>query len=166
LAIGYVIRAAARTSDRSGRGDNAGLIDTLNGLIAISKDGEIGFRTAAEEVKNSRLKDVFNQGAERCAQGIAELQRRVRALGGDPEDSGSTIGALHRRWIDFRTAITDMDDAAILGEVERGEDTAKAAYAAALEIGLPPGIRSMIERQYRGVCQNHDRVRDLRNAPL
>jgi uncharacterized protein (TIGR02284 family) len=57
-----------------------------------------------------------------------------------------------------------MDDAAVLSEVERGEDTAKAAYAGALEIGLPPGIRSMVERQYRGVRQNHNRVRDLRNA--
>jgi uncharacterized protein (TIGR02284 family) len=142
------------------------VIDTLNGLIAISKDGEIGFRTAAEEVKNSRLKDVFNQGAERCAQGIAELQRKVRELGGDPEDSGSTIGALHRRWIDLRTAIAGMDDAAVLSEVERGEDTAKAAYAAALKVGLPPNVRSMIERQYRGVRQNHNRVRDLRNATL
>ena len=57
-----------------------------------------------------------------------------------------------------------MDDHAVLEECERGEVAAKNAYEAALKKDLPPDIRTVIERQYQGVKENHDRVRDLRNS--
>jgi hypothetical protein len=49
---------------------------------------------------------------------------------------------------------------------ERGEDTGKHIYEAALKQDLPMEVRTIIERQYQGVKANHDRVRDLRNAAL
>ena len=49
-----------------------------------------------------------------------------------------------------------MDDHAVLEECERGEDVAKNAYEAALKKDLPPDIRTVIERQYQGVKENHD----------
>ena len=36
--------------------------------------------------------------------------------------------------------------------------------AAALEKDLPADVRSIVERQYQGVKENHDRVRDIRNS--
>jgi uncharacterized protein (TIGR02284 family) len=162
LALGYALFSTEGPNRRSRR--DGPVVDTLNGLIEISKDGEIGFRTAAAEVKRSDLKAIFHEAANRCAEGAAELQRKVRALGGEPEDSGSAIGALHRRWLDLKSAVTGKDDLAILEEVERGEDAAKAAYVAALRVELPPGIRAVVGRQYQGVKRNHNRVRDLRNA--
>ena len=71
---------------------------------------------------------------------------------------------MHRGWVNLKAAIAGSDDLAILNECERGEDVAKAAYAAALKAGLPPDARSLVAQQYQGVRQNHDRVRDLRNA--
>ena len=57
-----------------------------------------------------------------------------------------------------------MDEAAVLAECERGEDVAKKAYEEALAKDLPADIRSTVERQYQGVRQHHDRVRQLRSA--
>jgi uncharacterized protein (TIGR02284 family) len=57
-----------------------------------------------------------------------------------------------------------MDDHAILAECERGEDVAKSAYESALDKDLPVEVRTIVERQYRGVKENHDKIRDLRNA--
>ena len=54
--------------------DRDEVIATLNGLIATSRDGEEGFRTCAEAVKNPQLKTFFEQKAERCALGAAQLQ--------------------------------------------------------------------------------------------
>jgi uncharacterized protein (TIGR02284 family) len=51
-----------------------------------------------------------------------------------------------------------------LEEVERGEDAAKDAYQHAIAQALPPEVRSMVQRQYQGVKENHDRVRSLRDA--
>jgi uncharacterized protein (TIGR02284 family) len=163
-AVGYAVAYAVYASAEPRRGRNDEVIDTLNGLIAISFDGEQGFRTAAEAVRGADIRRIFNHAADRCAEGAAELQRKVRALGGDPQQGGSVAGSLHRRWTDLKSAITGMDDLSILNEVERGEDVAKAAYTKALKMDLPADVRSIVERQYQGVRQNHDRVRDLRNA--
>jgi uncharacterized protein (TIGR02284 family) len=88
----------------------------------------------------------------------------VRALGGDPERRGSVSGSLHRAWVDIKSTITGMDEAAVLAECERGEDVARKAYEDALSKDLPADVRSMIERQYQGVRQHQDRVRQLRGA--
>ena len=144
--------------------DKGDLIETLNNLIETSRDGEEGFRTCAEGVKNPELKQTFEKAASRCRQAVSELQAKVRSLGGDPEKSGPVSGGLHRAWVDIKSTITGMDEAAVLAECERGEGVARKAYEAALAKDLPPDIRSVVARQYEGVKQHQDRVRQLRNA--
>ena len=144
--------------------DKDDLIETLNNLIETSRDGEEGFRTCAEGVKNAELKQVLEHAATRCAQAVSELQTKVRSLVGDPERSGSVSGGLHRAWVDIKSTITGMDEAAVLAECERGEEVARNAYEAALAKDLPPDIRSVVARQYEGVRQHKDGVRQLRNA--
>ena len=144
--------------------DRDDVIGTLNDLIETCKDGEDGFRTCADAVKNPQLKSFFEQKAERCRIGGAQLQQKVRELGGDPERSGSMIGAAHRFWVNIRSSIAGMDEHAILDECERGEDSAKRAYEDALQQDLPADVRTLIGKQYREVKMNHDSVRDMRNA--
>lgn len=135
----------------------------LNELVETSNDGEKGFMKAAADTKNAELKAVFAEGARRCREGMQELQVLVRAQGGDPEKSGSIAAAIHRGWVTVREAVTSRDDEAILEECERGEDYAKAQYRKALERELPSTVREIVDRQYRGVVANHDRVRTLRD---
>ena len=144
--------------------DKGELIATLNNLIETSRDGEDGFRSCAQGVKNTQLKQMFEQAASRCGQAVNELRAKVRNLGEEPERSGSVSGGLHRAWIDIKATITGMDEAAVLAECERGEDVARTAYEAALAKDLPPDIRSVVARQYEGVRQHQDRVHQLRNA--
>jgi uncharacterized protein (TIGR02284 family) len=143
--------------------DRDDVIGTLNDLIETSKDGEEGFRACAEAVKNPQLKAFFEQKAERCRMGAAQLQQKVRELGGDPERSGSMTGQVHRFWVNLRSTIAGMDEHAILDECERGEDAAKRAYEDALQEDLPADVRTLIGKQYREVKMNHDSVRDMRN---
>ena len=142
---------------------NDEIISTLNDLIETSKDGEYGFKTCAEDVKDLELKQVFTVAAQGCAEGANELQEQVRLLGGDPDKHSSVAGALHRAWVDIKATITGKDEQGVLEECERGEDVAKKAYEKALAKDLPDNIRSIVQRQYQGVVENHDRVRDLRN---
>ena len=144
--------------------DKNDVIATLNDLIEICKDGDQGFHACADGVESTHLKTAFRDMAQRCAEGASQLQAQVRALGGDPARSGSVAGSLHRGWVNVKSAITGMDEAAVLAECERGEDVAKRAYETALEKDLPADVRAVVERQYRGVKQNHDRVRGLRSA--
>jgi uncharacterized protein (TIGR02284 family) len=135
----------------------------LNDLVETSKDGEKGFRTAADDTNNAELKSIFMRRAEDCAKGASDLQQIVVRLGGKPEQGGSVAGALHRGWVDVKSKVADRDDLAILEECERGEDVAKAKYRKALEETLPDDIRAVVQRQYDGVVKNHDQIRDLRD---
>jgi uncharacterized protein (TIGR02284 family) len=144
--------------------DKDDLIETLNDLIQTSRDGEEGFRTCADAEKSAQLKQTLEQAAGRCAQAVGELQAKVRSLGGDPERRSSVSGSLHRAWVDIKSTVTEMDEAAVLAECERGEDVAKKAYENALSKDLPSDVRAMVERQYQGVIQHRDRVHQLRGA--
>jgi uncharacterized protein (TIGR02284 family) len=138
-------------------------VSVLNDLIETSKDGEQGFLKAAEDATDPKLKTLFAGRADECARAVRELQARVVQLGGKPEDRGSVSGALHRGWVDVKSALSTRDNHAILAECERGEDVAKKRYRDALDKDLPADIRALVELQFQGVIQNHDRIRDLRD---
>ena len=144
--------------------DKDDVIDTLNDLIETCKDGEEGFRTCAEDIKRQDLKDFFERASLRCAESARELQGHVQRLGGKPETKSSFAGSAHRRWVDIKSAITGKDDKAVLAECERGEDVAKMSYQKALEKDLPPEVRTVVQRQYQGVLEHHDMVRNLERA--
>lgn len=143
---------------------NDDVISTLNNLIETCKDGENGFRTAAEGVKNSELKTLFNTYSQQRAQFAAELQGAVRGLGGDPEKAGSVAAAIHRGWIDIKSAVTGEDEGAIISECERGEDSAVDNYEDAIKQTLPANISDIVQRQYTQVKEAHDRIRALERA--
>lgn len=144
--------------------DNDDIISTLNDLIEVSKDGEEGFRSSAENVDDPKLKAFFLRRSQEVAASVQELQELVRSLGGEPASSTSLSGALHRRWIDIKTALTSNDTLAVLNETERGEDVALATYRKAAEKELPTHVRFVVVRQLEGAKRNHDEVKQLRDA--
>lgn len=147
----------------AGENANDDVISTLNGLIETCRDGQFGFQSAAEGVERSDLKTIFGEFAQQRAQFVGVLQGLVRSLGGDPENTGSVSGAMHRGWMDIKGAVTGKDEEAILNECERGEDAAKAAYADALRTKLPANIAEVLIPQSQAVNTAHDRIKSLRN---
>ena len=139
-------------------------ISVLTHLAEISRDGAKGFCDAADAVKSSNLKTTLQNASQRCAAGARELDIEISKLGGEPGESGTLGGAVHRAWTNLTAAVTGGDDKVILAECERGEDVAKAAYEEALRSDLPLEVKSTIQRQYTGVKENHDLIKKLRDA--
>ena len=138
-------------------------ISVLNNLIETLKDGELGFKTAAEGLRSADIKARFLEYSRQRGEMVRELQNEVRRLGGDPEKSGSVSGSLHRGWLDIKSVITGKDDHAIVAEAERGEDVAKSAFESALKETLPGTAQTVVQQQAGKVRQTHDFVRDLRD---
>lgn len=136
-------------------------IDTLNRLIETVKDGEQGFRTAAEGLKHPQTKSQFLQYSRQRAQMARELQDEVRRLGGDPEKAGSVSGTVHRGWMNIKAAVTGKDDSSIISEAERGEDVAKRVYEEAVREPLPPTTLALVQQQSAMVREAHDAVRAM-----
>ncbi|MBK7932562.1 MAG: PA2169 family four-helix-bundle protein [Acidobacteria bacterium] len=143
---------------------NDDVISKLNGLIETCKDGQEGFKVAAEGIERSELKTVFYEFSQQRADFVGVLQELVRSLGGDPEKSGSLSAAVHRGWMDIKSLVTGKDEKAILNECERGEDYAKEAYADALNTALPTNIADVVAQQSHAVLAAHNRIKALRNA--
>ena len=145
--------------------DNDKVVSTLNNLIETCRDGQNGFKEAAENAKNPDLKAFFSQVSLERARCVGELQQEVQRLGGDPENTGSTAAALHRVWMDIKGSLTGKDDQSILNECERGEDSAVETFRDALkDENLPSNLRSIVERQFRSIQQTHDRVKQMRDS--
>lgn len=144
---------------------NKEIISTLNSLIETLKDGQEGFKQSASGVDDSQLKTTFDTLSLQRSKFAGELQNEVVKLGEpDPEDSSSTTGAMHRAWINVKSAVMNRDRHAILAEAERGEDSAVAAYKSAMEKELPAPIRDIVSRQQTEVKSAHDKIRALRDS--
>lgn len=153
-----------RVNDGRDNFSESDVVSTLNELIETCKDGQEGFKQAAEGVERSDLKSLFFEFSQQRAHFAGELQGLVQKLGEEPETSGSTAGALHRGWINLKAAITGKDEQAVLNEAERGEDSAKNTYKEALENPLPDYIAEVVRNQYESIVMAHDRVKALRDS--
>jgi uncharacterized protein (TIGR02284 family) len=134
---------------------------TLNHLIETCRDGERGFRYAANHVRNPTVKDLFLAVADEREQFAGELIPYAQRLGGHEEGEGSFAASLHRSWMGIRDAISRHDETAIITEAERGERAAVTAYEDAINGMLPPEARDVIERQFEAVRRSHSRVHEL-----
>ena len=140
------------------------IANTLNGLIQICRDGEEGFQTAAEALKDQDIKSELMQYSAQRHEFTTQLQNLVGWLDEEQREDGSLTGALHRGWINLRTAISKSDTYAILAECERGEDAAVKAYRDAIESGLPAEYVYVVQSQFGTVLTTHDRIKALRDA--
>ena len=138
-------------------------ISTLEQLIETCRDGQNGYRDAAEHIKSPEIRNWFNQQSLERGQFAGELEAQVQRLGkADPDRKGSVSGALHRKWFELKEKLGGSDES-VLSEVERGEDNAKHNYEEALKQDLPADIRIIVERQAQNVFIAHDRAKILRD---
>jgi uncharacterized protein (TIGR02284 family) len=140
------------------------VVSTLNTLIQTCRDGEEGFRAAAVGVEDAELKELFDGYSRQRASFAGELQDEVRRLGGEAAEAGSITGSLHRGWLGLKAALTGADERAVLAECERGEDSALAAYRAALGVDMPASVRTAVERQFAEVKEARERIRTLERS--
>ena len=133
----------------------------LNRLIDTCRDGERGFRYAANHVSNPTVKALFLNIARERERFATELLPHAQRLGGATESDGSLAGGLHRGWMTLRDVVGGHDETAIIQEAERGERAALAAYEDGLIGVLAPGTREVIERQCESVRESYGLVQAL-----
>ncbi len=144
--------------------NNNDVVSILNGLIETCKDGQEGFKTASETIRNSEFRRLFNIFSQQRAQFLAELQAEVHRIGGNPSQSGSVAGTLHRGWMNLKAAVTRVDEGAIIAECQRGEEAAVNNYQEALKADLPLDVQYVVKRQYMDIKDAYDRIRILQRA--
>jgi uncharacterized protein (TIGR02284 family) len=138
------------------------VIDTLNGLIELSRDGQKGYQEAAAKIDAADAKTFCLEQSRQRAHFVGELQTLVHVLGDEPDNTGTITGALRRSWMDLKSALGGGDHA-ILVVVESSEDQAVREYKKALTKSLPSDVREIVQRQSFSVKQAHDTVHVMRD---
>lgn len=140
-------------------------ISTLNSLIATTLDSVDGYTEAAKDAENGGYGQLFIARATERRAVVSDLQAEVSRLGGTPEDDGTILAGAHRAFLNLKASVTGQDDAAIVNEVERGEDHIKAKFEEALKDDkLSPETRTVVESAFQSVKSGHDQMRDLKHG--
>ncbi|HMQ24028.1 MAG TPA: PA2169 family four-helix-bundle protein [Planctomycetota bacterium] len=139
---------------------NATTIDAAKDLIEINTDSYLGFEQAAESVNDADAARLFRQIGMQRREHCRELEGLI---GQREERSGTTLGAMHRWWLNVRSAMSSDERLAVLAEAERGEDSIKAQYEKLLKSKPATALSDVLHRQYAEVKQHHDLIRDLRD---
>lgn len=142
-------------------------IDTLNNLIQINNDRIEGYKTAADETKDSDLKSLFSQFQATSSKINGELRSEVSKLGGTPTESTRITGKFFRVWMDVKAALTGNDRKTILESCEYGENVAKKTYEDVLTNdaeNLSSGQQSMLKEQHSSLVADYNKVKSMNDA--
>jgi uncharacterized protein (TIGR02284 family) len=86
--------------------DKNNAVTVVEKLTEICKDGEKGYKDAAEHTKRSDLKTFFTTQSSERGRFARELQAVLLNLGKmEKKESGTVVGALHRAWIDTKVGL-------------------------------------------------------------
>ncbi len=138
--------------------------EVLNDLIQTCIDGQKGFEAASKAVDDPAIRDELVGYSWQRQQFATELKSRLEAFGEKPVDHGSAGGALHRGWMDVKSAVRANSEHAILAECERGEDAAVEAYRKAMSAAMPAEYTQVVSSQFQTIQRTHDRIKALRDA--
>jgi uncharacterized protein (TIGR02284 family) len=135
----------------------------LDDLIHTVIDSINGFENSAENAPDSPNVGFYREMAQERREVVTRLQAQSRALGGTPTEQGSIAGKLHRVWEDIRASLGG-GDAAVIKEIERGEDYLKEEFERAMnDSNVSAETRAVIESCYASVRRGHDRASALKH---
>lgn len=143
----------------------------FNDLVEINETGAKGYQEAAEGASSPQLKSQLSEFSQQRAQFASELKQQARQFGVNPEDGNTIEGvvaeaaaAVHRGWINLKSAVTGQDDNAILGECETGDKIALEAYEQALQAqGLPMEAKSIIQKQHGEILAAKNQITAMKH---
>jgi uncharacterized protein (TIGR02284 family) len=136
-------------------------------LVETLKDGENGFASAAEKLRDSDRAEwatTLQRLAEQRAGFRREIVEMGHEYGDDVDESGSAAAALHRGWISLKDALTGDDAGSVLGAAVTGEDHAVSEYEKAEKADLSAGFREVVARQHAAIVAARDEVKALQIA--
>lgn len=135
-------------------------IETLNELIAVTRDSAEFYSDAATRVDNPKLQNLFAELAESKNGLVGAMSRDVRSEGATPEGDGTFRGTLHKVYGDVRAKLGDSDYAYV-SQLEESEDRLLHAFNDVLQdSGTPAPVKDAVRSYLPAVKQHHDAMRD------
>lgn len=130
------------------------IANNLNQLLEKTYDAEKGYKDAASNVKDAKMKAFLEEQAKQRYDFGHDIKQEIKAFDQKPDKGGSAKGSLHRTWMDVKTAFSGNENETVMEEVQRGEKAAIEDYDDILaEKELPPSTKAMLQGQRQKIEQ-------------
>ncbi len=144
--------------------NNKEVEETLLSVVQSLIDGQEGFETIGEHLKEESLRRFFAAESLQRAQFRGDIEEILHQEGlHDVKEKGTVGGAMNRTWGDIKAHLGGGDHT-LLETAEAGEDAAKKAYQKALEKELPLPVKQLLDSQYAHIVISHDYVKAARDS--
>ena len=140
-------------------------IDALNKLVEILRDGNQGYKHAADRIENDEFKTILYRLSQQRALFQAEIMDEIRHLGGNPENESTVMGTIHRKWLDFKAGLSDNDTESILEACQTGEKAAIDTYEEVLKKDLPDYLKEKVNSQFHLVKGAYQQLQEFKAHP-
>ena len=135
---------------------------SLNYLLEKTYDAEKGFKKAAENVDNPRLRSYFKQKADERYSFGHDLKAEIKSFGEDVDKGGSATGAVHRTWMDVKSLFSADSEESMLEEAIRGEKSAISEYEEVInDAAIPETTRSLLVSQKNQIESGLSKIKSL-----
>jgi uncharacterized protein (TIGR02284 family) len=134
-------------------------------VIEVLHDGEKGFQSLGEQIKDPQAKRFFMEESATRGRFADELQVALGSTTGEDVDEGGTMsGTMHRAWGELKGKMGGGDHT-LLETAEQGEDAAKKAYEEVFKMDdIPSNVVTLLRSQQTHILASHDRVKAMRDA--
>lgn len=140
-------------------------IDTINDLIAITRDSADFYTEAAGKVENPQLKTLFTGMAESKNGLIGAMSRDIKVEGATPAKDGTFRGTLHKVYGNVRAELGDNKNYSYVSQLEATEDRLLGAFNNVLQDkDVPAPVKEAVTSYLPKVKQQHDLMRDRKWA--
>lgn len=130
------------------------LANSLQVLLKKNYDAENDYRTALERAENPSLKEFFKKQVVQRNHFATEIDKLLHSFNEHPRDSGTTLGTLHRTWINLRSSLGKDTDKMLLEECLRGEKNSVEEYEEKLRKNRFPAHTEEVLRKQLSEIRN------------
>ena len=144
--------------------ENNKTVDKLNDLLQIINDRLEGFKNIDSKMieSYSGLKEEYDHMIIQSYNMRTELTALIEEKGGDPNNTITIVGGLHRAWLDVRNSLSFDQDEITLENVLSGENAAIKAYENALDSGdLCTKCSKVVQNQLQELKSSYDKFSRL-----
>lgn len=99
--------------------------DSLKDIAELCIDGIQGYKDSAHKVEDPNLKSLFTTFAKEREGILNSINQELASLGAPAvtrgRTEGTTLGSIHKFWLDFKASLSSDKAESILEECKRGE---------------------------------------------
>jgi uncharacterized protein (TIGR02284 family) len=136
-------------------------IGTINHLIAVCRDGEEFYGSAAEKVKDEGLQQQFREMAALHREIGDELRPHVAKAGGSPAEGGTLSGRTRQIFAALKALLASDTQATLVAELKVAEDAVVDAFQSALDDPISEAARERVVARLEDVKRARERMQAL-----